>query len=463
MKTFQYLKGIIVLATFMFVSCSHENGTITDRIDNNTAPLCLNVVKNGFTDKGQTRTNTDENYVTSFTDGESVGIFAVKGGVILSDCNNLKLTYNSSAGTWTGNNVYYYSGAQYYAYAPYNDNMAGKTIDQIKTDYPYSADQSTSAKFIENDLLVSSSCTADPVNETLQISFVHARALLVFENVTIAHYLCTSSGNGDFVYALNNTALTKITLGGTDNTAGIGANGTLLYIVKPGASPEIIEDYTLGVANALSYTAIEGATSATANTYQKLTLTKNRDLEIGDFFYKDGSFYPGSTTEAAPNQDNCVGVVAYLYKAGDTKNYVTDSNWEYGSTYKTGMIAAKYEDTEKISNSNRATKVAEFVATLPAFTRENTQVSGWHLPKAGELAYLCTGDFHGNYDAYFSGTTLKDKLNPYIEKAGGIPFKNAWYFTNQSYGSNTSRGINFANGNLSIDSTSELYRITLAF
>lgn len=460
MKTVQYLNGIIVLATFIFMSCSHENGAITDRIDNNTQLLYLNVVKNGFTNKSQTRTNTDENYVTSFTGGESVGLFAVKNGAILSDCNNLKLTYNGATGKWEGN-VYYYSGAQYYAYAPYKDEMAGKSLDQIKADYPYSADQSTSAKFIENDLLVSSSCTADPASRTLQISFVHARALLVFEDVAKAHYLYTS-GNGELVYVLNGTSLTKITLGGTDNFAGIGANGTLLYIVKPGDSPEIVADYN--GAETLSYTAIEGATSTTANTYQKLTLTKKRDLEIGDFFYKDGSFYPGSTTQEAPNQDDCVGVVAYLYKEGDSENYITKGgHWGYGATYKTGMVAAKYEDTETISYYNKVTRLAEFVATLPAFTGENTQVSGWHIPLSGELLYLCSGTFAGNTDAGTLGTTLKDKLNPYIEKAGGVQFKNVTYFSGQDYSQNTGRAVNFTNGELRVYVSSGLYRITLAF
>lgn len=452
------------MATSMFLSCSHDSETVADGTSDDATPLCLNIVKNGFTDKSRTRTNTDDNYVTSFTDGESVGIFAIKGGSILADCNNLKITYNGTSGTWDGDKVYYYSGAQYYAYAPYNDSMTGKTIEQIKADYPYSADQSTPAKFIENDLLVSSACTPNPVNGTLQISFTHARGLLVFKDVTKAHYLYTASSSGDFVYVVNNSVLTKITFGGTENTAGISADGTLLYIAKPEEdSPEIIADYTAGTADVLSYTAIAGAIGTiSANTYQELTLTKNRDLEIGDFFYKDGSFYPGSTTEAAPNQDDCVGVVAYVY-TGDASNYVTSSDWGYGSTYKTGMIVAKYEDTEKVTNASRTARVAEFIATLPAFTGENTQVSGWHLPKASELAYLCTGNFYGNYDAYFSGTTLKDRLNPYIEKAGGIQFKNVYYFTNQSYGSNTSRAINFTNANLAIDKTNELYRITLAF
>lgn len=453
MKTVQYLNGIIVLATFIFMSCSHENGAITDRIDNNTQPLYLNVVKNGFTNKSQTRTNTDENYVTSFTGGESVGLFAVKNGAILSDCNNLKLTYNGVTGKWEGN-VYYYSGAQYYAYAPYKDEMAGKSLDQIKADYPYSADQSTSAKFIENDLLVSSSCTADPASRTLQISFVHARALLVFEDVAKAHYLYTS-GNGELVYVLNGTRLTQITLGGTDNFAGIGANGTLLYIVKPGDSPEIVADYN--GAEPLSYTAIAGATSTTANTYQKLTLTKKRNLEIGDFFYKDGSFYPGSTTQEAPNQEDCVGVVAYLYKEGDSENYI--SGWGHTPGYTQGMIVGKTRGRMSDWN-NRGTEVPAFVSsTLPLLPE--VSVGSWHLPGQVELSYLCSGK--NRVQQFGDGTALKDILNPYLQQAGGNIFENDKYLTSDRY-STGAITIGFQSGSFHYDKAQAgEYYVTLAF
>lgn len=456
MKTYQYLNGIMILATFIFLSCGHDNETVVE-IDNNTLPLCPNVVKNGFTDKSQTRTNMDDNYVTSFTDGETIGIFAVKEGTILADCNNLKLIYNSTLGTWTGSDIYYYSGAQYYAYAPYNDNMTGKTIDQIITDYPYSADQSTSAKFIENDLLVSSTCTPDPANGTLQINFTHARGLLVFKDITKAHYLYTASSTGDFVYALNNSVLTKITLGGTEHTTGVTANGTLLYIVKPGASPEIVADYEITGTSVLSYTAIEGATNATANTYQKLTLTKNRTLEIGDFFYKDGSFYPGSTTEAAPNQSDCVGVVAYIYQSGDASNYI--NSWGHTAGYTRGMVVGKTQGNMSSWN-NRGTEVPNFTSTTLPLSPEAT-VGNWHLPEQTELTYLCSGYNRTNQGG--EGTTLRTKLDPYLQQAGGNTFGGGTYLSNSGrYGGSTT--IQFSNGSFHYDSTqSGRYYVTLAF
>lgn len=306
---------LLAVAVWM-TACDKGGETDTDisTPDNDyRTHLSINAMKPGFaSEDADTRATTDENHATSFENGDAIGLFAVRGGTVQTDCNNLKLVYDASAGTWKNpdsKNVFYFEGSDYYAYSPYDAAMNGKTsVAEITGSWTIPANQSTAALFAKADLMVSQSCTADKTAKTLDITFTHAFSMLKI--AARAHAVTT---DGTFRYPLKTTVARTIYINGTERRSYCLAFDaeTYRYIVRPttlGIPIDITYEYNNSTTNYIKY---EGGNtgSLSAGQFKKYTPLKTRQPEVGDYFYADGSIYPRKWLSPPDKDNGCVGVI----------------------------------------------------------------------------------------------------------------------------------------------------------
>ena len=92
--------GILLICNACTDENETNNGVITDLY--NGVPLNVQAIITGFENspgfgKPSTRTFVaDEHLKTKFADGDSIGVFAVKGGAIVDGIDNIPLIYNAS-------------------------------------------------------------------------------------------------------------------------------------------------------------------------------------------------------------------------------------------------------------------------------------------------------------------------------------------------------------------------------
>ena len=114
----------IIFWSIFFVcnACTNENetnnGEGTDCYDG--IPLSVRTIVTDFENSPgsgnlYTRTSVkNEHLKTEFADGDSIGIFAMKDGVIVDDIENTPLIYNTSSNSWNpeenGKMLYWYDG-----------------------------------------------------------------------------------------------------------------------------------------------------------------------------------------------------------------------------------------------------------------------------------------------------------------------------------------------------------------
>ncbi|WP_052724936.1 fimbrillin family protein [Parabacteroides sp. HGS0025] len=137
-----------------------------------------------------------EGYKTTFSDGNAIGLFAIKNGAIVDNIDNMRLTYTvAEDGTtrWSlpiDSKIYYYEGVTYIAYPPYKERI---TIDPLQATNEIvsslvnnehlqpAADQSDAANYAASDLMIAASVAnaTDIEKVTLTLNFKHQFSLLV--------------------------------------------------------------------------------------------------------------------------------------------------------------------------------------------------------------------------------------------------------------------------------------------
>ena len=242
----KFFTGIIFWSILLICSaCTDENetnnGGRTDRY--NGTPLTVRATATEFENfpgsgKPSTRTSVTNEYLkTEFVDGDSIGIFAVKDGIIVDGIDNIPLVYNVSNDSWdpaeNSKTLYWCDGVSYVAYYPYRKNI---TIDVSKgTDGVVASltgneklqpakDQSTKEKHTVSDLLIAIGvpATGNSSGIILSLQFQHQFTLLVLQPQ--AYVSCFAPENAGFVYHQESRIL------GTDSAAiNVNLNGITPY------------------------------------------------------------------------------------------------------------------------------------------------------------------------------------------------------------------------------------------
>lgn len=373
----------------------------------------------------------------NFTAGDAIGLIALKNGSVVSEYNNVKLTY--SGGGWRSSEPLYDFGAtSYIAYYPYRSDMSGKTsVDAIKSAFPIKDDQSTEADFNASNLLTA---TATPNGESLRFNFTPAFAMVETtktdglegysnangENFTYKFY----SGNEfPFVYHPNGFFCAS-------------DNKTFRKIIKPSTATSIriyVGFQNQFVAN------YDKTVTVSAGNYKKLVIKPlNYNLALGDYVYNMGgaiAFFPEIALNNSP-KSNCIAVISKMGQGtGDNpSNYdgklsavhgyavalkdAVSGTCLWASTDPKDQIGVgsslSEEDYVGYSNTKKIKAVSGYSEnTFPACWKAcNYSVSapsnssGWYLPDIAQC-YL-----------WFN---KKSELNTAFTKVGGVKFSESEY------------------------------------
>lgn len=346
------LAALLLLAAGM-AGCSEEDtlpGATTT-----SCPLTVSVTDSGYTSGNPSATATraeEDGYTTRFTAGDQIGLYAVKGGAIIA--SNVCLTATGDGGNviaWSASTTLYYEGAgvKYFAYYPYQSDLAG-TPDADATDaagffsdvvsqWTPATDQGTYARYTAADLMTGSGTLGSrQADDTYPLSFTlaHAMALVVIETPTTKYTFTNSSPSvPDYYVPAPGTRFYGF-------TPYSPTPGTYRYLVKPAqsAADDLMGSYD-GATAAKEYTVTQNGITAARYALYKVdgatVTTKSHTLQAGDFYMNDGSLLAGSTgTLTDAQKQACVGVVFWVGDATE-KDQTLQSDHE-GCTH--GLVVA---------------------------------------------------------------------------------------------------------------------------
>lgn len=272
-----------------------------------------------------TRAEEDE-YRTKFTAGDKIGLYAVRNSKIVEPYNNLCLTYDGTAWKFPSDDAttYWYEGAVYYAYYPYNSSQTGIDASATNVDgffanvvsgWTPATDQSTYEKYTDQDLMTGvgtvGSSQADGTRP-LSITLTHRMGLV---ELKLPYKKYTLSTDNTYTWYLN-PPHTEFNF--TPCRMGVAH---YRYIVKPGTDYSLSGSYT----NATNATASWSLTAnVTAGNCKSYTIDKAEvaevtyTLQFGDYYCRDENGYgyllskETDTDELSKHQ--CVGVVFRVNK-----------------------------------------------------------------------------------------------------------------------------------------------------
>lgn len=128
MKVNNYISMFFLAGAALLASCSQDEEAALDNQDA-LKGFQISVTDEGFTHADGATRAVESGYATRFTNGDEIGIFAVRGDAVVSDINNRKFTLQD--GVWEltddGDPIEYkgsqFQKMQFYAYYPYNKNV----------------------------------------------------------------------------------------------------------------------------------------------------------------------------------------------------------------------------------------------------------------------------------------------------------------------------------------------------
>ena len=411
MKVYNYISMLFLAGAAIVASCS-QNEELTGETPDSLQGFQISVSDEGFMDEsGKTRA-TENGYTNRFSNGDAIGIFAVRGETVVEDIKNRKFTLTD--GYWEltdGGDPIEYKGSQFqrmtfYAYYPYNANV---TFDPTKVD-PFETyvnnwkigSEQTEGNYTQYDLMTSTgSVQGDRLKGQIAFTMQHRMALAVVKMPSLT-YSFTNGGIDDYLlplsagsFTVNNTQATPYYQESTD---------TYRFLVNPNKEFSIKGTYT-GVSE-MEYEAKGTLEGGTAKMYTIEDKSKiNHTLQVGDYFCADGKIV---SVDAETVPESVIGIVCYVgniqpsvtHEAytetqdalrrdhpGCTHGLVVAMNYAEYNDSKTSVFSPQSRDyfygnwfnsdddwTGKFINTDTKTTDAEGVAALPFLGYNHTEL-----------------------------------------------------------------------------------------
>lgn len=420
----------LMVVSAALASCTQEEIVQNDLPTRQTLNISVNTQDFVSEDGSRATTGTDENRTTAFVKGDEMGMYVISNdGTVI--CNNEKFVYNGI--TWeAANELYYWKNANYIAYYPYNADLTAQNItsvEKIKTEFAESDDfytQNTAEAYEKADLMLAEG-NISPANGTIQFNLAHQFSMVEI-NVPVRKYV-TSEAQGSFEYTapVSLTWESPLEINGKPVTPYSTGKGSFRFIVPSATNLSLTLDgrlmYDEGVpvyfgssTEPQSINLASGLCKVYNVTYSEVENTVvPRDLEVGDYYYSDGSIYPYGNQQddndlTKPVKNGCIGVI---FEVGMG---VPNTSWTHGS-----VLALKSLGQAKWS-ANRCT-VEGNVVTLDNYanakhgyevTQSLVHMDGFLWNDAANLAYnLGKGEYDSQYAAPVSSSgwylpSLKD-------------------------------------------------------
>lgn len=394
-----FMKSSVALMVFSaaLASCTQEEIAQTDMSARQT--LNISVSTQDFVPEDGSRATTDTDRLTTFADGDAMGMYVISSdGTVI--CNNEKFVYNSSA--WKAENeLYYWKNANYIAYYPYDESLTAENItsaEAIKTKFAGAENfytQNTAEAYEKADLMLVE--VEAPADGNIQFNLSHQFSMVEI-NVPVRKY--KTEGGFEYTAPVSLTWDTQLQIEGKNVTPYSTGKGSFRFIVPSEEELSFTLDGHLvydegvpvnfGSSDAQTLNLASGHCKVYNVTYEKVSgdvTTPN--LEVGDFYYTDGSIYPygnqeGNNDCSKPVKDGCIGVI---FEVGTG---VAGTDWTHGS-----VLALKSLGQAKWS-ANGCTVGGNVIETLSAdatiksgyeVTQALVQMEGFLWNDAANLAY----------------------------------------------------------------------------
>lgn len=433
----------LAMATAM-TGCNQNNELGTPAPSSEEDVLNVVATANDFVSSDATSRVSETDYITTFEVGDNIGVFVVRDGEAL--ISNMKMTLGADGTTWAGENgakLYYYKDADYIAYSPYTEGLSvtSKTeiVDYFTTKLQGSTGQSTLADYQAADLMTASVAAAEVTRgENITFNFAHQMSMIEIK-VPIRAYT-----SGDYEYSAPLGLKVKIgdtegfslcTFGKetTDESGNVVTKGIYRCIVAPSNTELNVKGEFLDGFAPVYFPAANGTATALSvipktGKYNRIDVKYDyadhsgiveRNLQVGDYYYADGSICPKDMTSIPPS--GCVGIIF----STETSTADQAKNWSHGyvvSLFDTDDINTKYSWStvnEGITGLNSYEKSVEsftlafedydgYSATQAILAAQNysaaayaavnaavtygkeipSSTSGWYLPSIGQVALI---------------------------------------------------------------------------
>lgn len=340
MKTNLWKLSCMALAMAAIVTGCNQNNELGTPAPSSEEDV-LNVVAtaNDFVSSDATSRIIETNYTTTFGEGDAIGVFVVRDGEAL--VSNMKMTLGADGTTWAGENgakLYYYKDADYIAYSPYTDGLSAtaetEIVNYFTTKLEGTTGQSTLADYQAADLMTAS-VTAAEVTRGQNINFKFAHQMSMIEiKVPIRAY--KTSGGYEYSAPLG----LKVKIGdkegfslctfGKETTGDAGSEvtkGIYRCIVAPSETALNVEGefqdgsvpvyFPAAGGAALSVTPKAGEYKGIDVKYDYGPYSAERDLQVGDYYYADGSIYPNELNNVP--ETGCIGKIFSLSTTAEDK------------------------------------------------------------------------------------------------------------------------------------------------
>ena len=420
----------LMVVSAALASCTQEEIVQNDVPTRQTLNISVNTQDFVSEDGSRATTGIDAGRTTVFAEGDEMGMYVISNDRRTVICNNEKFVYNGTA--WeAANELYYWKNANYIAYYPYDESLTAENItsaEAIKTKFAGAENfytQNTAEAYEKADLMLDE--VNSHANGTIQFNLAHQFSMVEI-NVPVRKYV-TSEAQGSFEYTapVSLTWTTALKIGDKEVTPYSTGKGSFRFIVPSATDLSLTLDgcliYDEGVpvyfgssTEPQSINLASGLCKVYNVTYSEVENTVvTRDLEVGDYYYSDGSIYPYGNQQddndlTKPVKNGCIGVI---FEVGTG---VPNTSWTHGS-----VLALKSLGQAKWS-ANRCT-VEGNVVTLDNYanakhgyevTQSLVHMDGFLWNDAANLAYnLGKGEYDSQYAAPVSSSgwylpSLKD-------------------------------------------------------
>lgn len=479
----------LAMATAM-TGCNQNNELGTPAPSSEEDVLNVVATANDFVSSDATSRVSETDYTTTFEEGDAIGVFVVRDGEAL--ISNMKMTLGADGTTWAGENgakLYYYKDADYIAYSPYTDGLFATSeteiVNYFTTKLEGTTGQSTLADYQAADLMTASVAAAEVTRgQNINFKFAHQMSMIEIK-VPIRAY----KTRGGYEYSaplglsveIDNAEYALCTFG-KETTGDVGSEvtkGIYRCIVAPSDAALNVEGefqdgsvpvyFPAAGGAVLSVTPKAGEYKGIDVKYDYGTYSAERELEVGDYYYVDGSICPGDMTNIPPS--GCVGIIysttvpddveadgygnAMVLALHDLEGKI---NWanniastsltkQYATTKNTNdqVLTDLFADKNGYTYMNEIKSKADFsLANYPAFYSvanslqgladiSSLSTSGWYIPTIGQMADIINAFSTLASSTYVFGTstawnvagndgpTISAMLELYnrLEKVGG--------------------------------------------
>lgn len=457
----------LMVVSAALASCTQDEIVQNDVPTRQTLNISVNTQDFVSEDGSRATTGTDAGRTTAFVEGDAMGMYVISNdGTVI--CNNEKFVYDG--GAWKAENeLYYWKNANYIAYYPYNADLTAQNIisvEKIKTKFAESADfytQNTAEAYEKADLMLDE--VNSPANGTIQFDLEHQFSMVEI-NVPVRRYKTTATqGNFEYTAPVSLTWNTDLKIGDNVVAPYSTGKGSFRFIVVPSATDlELTLNghlvYDEGIPVNFGSSTESQSINLTSGTCKVYNVTYDgvenkvvtRDLEVGDFYYTDGSIYPygnqqGENDLDKPVKKGCIGVI---FEVG---NGASTTSWTHGSVLALTTCNEAWSADKKTLESNVVTGISEVLTLNNGFqishelssilretdipnqalnfgTTELTRQyaapsvvsSGWYLPSIGQLVtviknlggYQLTETNYSNYYADNAKKQIKANICRYF-------------------------------------------------